>query len=54
MMKNEKINIDAVAMVRKIRDDNYSVIKNKSRKERISWIHEQSKEANEILAISII
>lgn len=50
MKKNEKSNINAVAMVRKIRDDNYRLLKNKSRKERMKWFHEQAKEANKMLA----
>jgi hypothetical protein len=49
MKKNEKLNINAVEMVRKIRDDNYKILKNKSRKERMAWFHERAKEANKML-----
>ena len=50
MKKDEKLNINTVAMVRKIRDDNYKVLKNKTRKERLTWFHERSKEAQAMLA----
>ena len=33
-----------------IRDDNYKIFKNKNRKERLAWFHEQAKEANIKLA----
>jgi len=49
MKKNEKLNINAVAMVRKIRDDNYKILKNKNRKERLTWFHERAKEAQTML-----
>ena len=52
MKKNEKLTVDAVAMVRKIRDDNYRLLKNKSRKERMVWFHERAKEANKMLTHS--
>jgi hypothetical protein len=49
MKKNEKLNINAVAMVRKIRDDNYKLLKHKSRKERMTWFRMCAKEANKML-----
>ncbi len=50
-MKNyKKLNINAVEMVRKIRDDNFKIFKNKNRNERLAWFHEQAKNANKILA----
>ena len=50
MKNNEKLNINAVAMVRKIRDDNYELLKNKNRKERLMWFHKRAKEAKTMLA----
>ena len=49
MKKNDKSNINAVAMIRKIRDDNYELLKNKSRQERLNWLHKRAEEAKTIL-----
>jgi hypothetical protein len=52
-MKNDKIlTVDAVKMVRKIRDDNYKIFKNKNRTERLKWVNNQAKKANKIFANS--
>ena len=49
MKNDEKLNINAVKMVRKIRDANYKIFKNKNREERLAWFHEQAKEANKLI-----
>jgi hypothetical protein len=48
-MKNDKKKIDAVAMVRKIRDKRYKLLKNKSDEEIIAYFQKSSDEFHKSL-----
>jgi len=52
MKRREKINIDAVAMVRKIRDENYKRCREMSPEERIADIRTRAERVNKRLRIA--
>ena len=52
MKKTKEFNIDAVAMVRKIRDDNYKRCRGMSMKERLDDIRERAENVNRKLHVT--
>jgi|APSaa5957512622_1039677.scaffolds.fasta_scaffold376270_1 hypothetical protein len=51
-MKDKNNNLNAVNMVRKIRDNNYQITKNMSTAEKLEYIHKRATVVNEKLGVA--
>ncbi len=52
-MKNNNNSLNAVGMVRKIRDKNYQMTKNMTAAERLDFIHRRAAAVNENLGVLV-
>jgi hypothetical protein len=52
-MKNKNNKLNAVGMVRKIRDKNYQITKNMTAAEKLDFIHKRAAAVNENLTVLV-